>query len=76
MLWDFFQILDGVLVNQVYQCIVNDCCYGLLVDCIKYVIGYEYEVLLRDLFLEKNLFFFDEDQFCVKGYDKILDFIL
>ncbi|EPY74993.1 hypothetical protein CB1_001830005 [Camelus ferus] len=35
MLRDPSQIPDGVLANQVYQCIVNDCCYGPLVDCIK-----------------------------------------
>ena len=35
MLRDPFQIPDGVLANQVSQCIVNDCCYGPLVDCIR-----------------------------------------
>lgn len=54
MLRDPSQIPDGVLANQVYQCIVNDCCYGPLVDCIKHAIGYEHEVLLRDLLLEKT----------------------
>uniref|UniRef100_A0A8C2NTB0 CDAN1-interacting nuclease 1 n=1 Tax=Capra hircus TaxID=9925 RepID=A0A8C2NTB0_CAPHI len=62
MLRDPSQIPDGVLANQVYQCIVNDCCYGPLVDCIKHAIGHEHEVLLRDLLLEKNLSFLDEDQ--------------
>ncbi|GAB1286701.1 CDAN1-interacting nuclease 1 [Apodemus speciosus] len=36
MLRDPSQIPDGVLANQIYQCIVNDCCYGPLVDCIKH----------------------------------------
>ncbi|XP_066133285.1 CDAN1-interacting nuclease 1 isoform X4 [Saccopteryx bilineata] len=76
MLRDPSQIPDGVLANQVYQCIVNDCCYGPLVDCIKHAIGYEHEVLLRDLLLEKNLSFLDEDQLRAKGYDKTPDFIL
>uniref|UniRef100_A0ABI7ZGJ8 CDAN1-interacting nuclease 1 n=1 Tax=Felis catus TaxID=9685 RepID=A0ABI7ZGJ8_FELCA len=57
MLRDPSQIPDGVLANQVYQCIVNDCCYGPLVDCIKHAIGHEHEVLLRDLLLEKSLSF-------------------
>lgn len=76
MLRDPSQIPDGVLANQVYQCIVNDCCYGPLVDCIKHAIGYEHEVLLRDLLLKKNLSFLDEDQLRAKGYDKTPDFIL
>ncbi|XP_036039030.1 CDAN1-interacting nuclease 1 isoform X1 [Onychomys torridus] len=59
MLRDPSQIPDGVLANQVYQCIVNDCCYGPLVDCIKHAIGYEHEILLRDLLLKKNLSFLD-----------------
>nr|XP_020747386.1 uncharacterized protein C15orf41 homolog isoform X2 [Odocoileus virginianus texanus] len=76
MLRDPSQIPDGVLANQVYQCIVNDCCYGPLVDCIKHAIGHEHEVLLRDLLLEKNLSFLDEDQLRARGYDKTPDFIL
>ncbi|XP_054556331.1 CDAN1-interacting nuclease 1 isoform X1 [Talpa occidentalis] len=76
MLRDPSQIPDGVLANQVYQCIVNDCCYGPLVDCIKHAIGHEHEVMLRDLLLEKNLSFLDEDQLRAKGYDKTPDFIL
>ncbi|KAF7251732.1 hypothetical protein EYD10_02659, partial [Varanus komodoensis] len=36
MLRDPSQIPDGVLANQVYQCTVNDYCYGPLVDCIKH----------------------------------------
>ncbi|XP_059771576.1 CDAN1-interacting nuclease 1 isoform X2 [Balaenoptera ricei] len=76
MLRDPSQIPDGVLANQVYQCIVNDCCYGPLVDCVKHAIGHEHEVLLRDLLLEKNLSFLDEDQLRAKGYDKTPDFIL
>ena len=36
MLRDPSQIPDGVLANQIYQCTVNDCCYGPLVDCIKH----------------------------------------
>ncbi|KAF4787839.1 hypothetical protein TURU_164582 [Turdus rufiventris] len=35
MLRDPSQIPDEELANQVYQCTVNDCCYGPLVDCIK-----------------------------------------
>ncbi|XP_069909447.1 CDAN1-interacting nuclease 1 isoform X3 [Oryctolagus cuniculus] len=62
MLRDPSQIPDGVLANQVYQCTVNDCCYGPLVDCIKHAIGHEHEVLLRDLLLEKNLSFLDLGQ--------------
>nr|XP_054095729.1 CDAN1-interacting nuclease 1 isoform X6 [Callithrix jacchus] len=76
MLRDPSQIPDGVLANQVYQCIVNDCCYGPLVDCIKHAIGHEHEVMLRDMLLEKNLSFLDEDQLRAKGYDKTPDFIL
>ncbi|KAM9067332.1 CDAN1-interacting nuclease 1 isoform 2-T2 [Sarcophilus harrisii] len=76
MLRDPSQIPDGVLANQVYQCIVNDCCYGPLVGCIKHAIGHEHEVLLRDLLLERNLSFLDEDQLRAKGYDKTPDFIL
>uniref|UniRef100_A0A8B9QJJ1 CDAN1-interacting nuclease 1 n=1 Tax=Apteryx owenii TaxID=8824 RepID=A0A8B9QJJ1_APTOW len=59
MLRDPSQIPDGVLANQVYQCTVNDCCYGPLVDCIKHAIGHEHEVLLREMLLEKNLSFIE-----------------
>ncbi|KFV03611.1 Uncharacterized protein C15orf41, partial [Pterocles gutturalis] len=76
MLRDPSQIPDGVLANQVYQCTVNDCCYGPLVDCIKHAIGHEHEVLLREMLLEKNLSFIAEDQLRAKGYDKTPDFIL
>ncbi|XP_064004055.1 CDAN1-interacting nuclease 1 isoform X4 [Pogoniulus pusillus] len=76
MLRDPSQIPDGVLANQVYQCTVNDCCYGPLVDCIKHAIGHEHEVLLREMLLERNLSFIAEDQLRAKGYDKTPDFIL
>ncbi|XP_027735081.1 uncharacterized protein C15orf41 homolog isoform X1 [Empidonax traillii] len=76
MLRDPSQIPDGVLATQVYQCTVNDCCYGPLVDCIKHAIGHEHEVLLREMLLEKNLSFIAEDQLRAKGYDKTPDFIL
>ncbi|XP_063804123.1 CDAN1-interacting nuclease 1 isoform X2 [Pseudophryne corroboree] len=69
-------IPDPVLANQVHQCIINDCCNGPLVDCIKHSIGYEHEVLLREKLLERNLAFLDEDQLRIKGYDKTPDFIL
>ncbi|XP_066461950.1 CDAN1-interacting nuclease 1 isoform X2 [Eleutherodactylus coqui] len=76
MLRDPSLIPDPVLANQINQCIVNDCCNGPLVDCIKHSIGYEHEVLLREKLLEKNLAFLDEDQLRIKGYDKTPDFIL
>ncbi|XP_040189784.1 CDAN1-interacting nuclease 1 isoform X2 [Rana temporaria] len=76
MLRDPSLIPDAVLANQVQQCIINDCCNGPLVDCIKHAIGYEHEVLLREKLMEKNLAFLDEDQLRLKGYDKTPDFIL
>nr|XP_006132768.1 uncharacterized protein C15orf41 homolog isoform X2 [Pelodiscus sinensis] len=76
MLRDPSLIPDGVLANQVYQCTVNDCCYGPLVDSIKHAIGHEHEVLLREMLLEKNLSFLAEEQLRAKGYDKTPDFIL
>ncbi|XP_059811806.1 CDAN1-interacting nuclease 1 isoform X2 [Hypanus sabinus] len=76
MLRDPSQIPDRVLANQVYQCTVNDCCYGPLVDCIKHAIGQEYEILLREKLQRKNLSFLDEDQLRTKGYDKTPDIIL
>uniref|UniRef100_A0A8C9NB66 CDAN1-interacting nuclease 1 n=1 Tax=Serinus canaria TaxID=9135 RepID=A0A8C9NB66_SERCA len=65
MLRDPSQIPDGVLANQVYQCTVNDCCYGPLVDCIKH-------------FINSSSYFLctAEDQLRAKGYDKTPDFIL
>nr|XP_056707251.1 CDAN1-interacting nuclease 1 isoform X2 [Euleptes europaea] len=57
MLRDPSQIPDGVLANQVYQCTVNDYCYGPLVDCIKHAIGHEHEVLLQEMLLDKNISF-------------------
>ncbi|XP_040203306.1 CDAN1-interacting nuclease 1-like [Rana temporaria] len=69
-------IPDAILANQVQQCIINDCCNGPLVDCIKHAIGHEHEVLLREKLMEKNLGFLDEDQLRLKGYDKTPDFIL
>ncbi|XP_061752038.1 CDAN1-interacting nuclease 1 isoform X3 [Nerophis ophidion] len=50
-------IPDQTLAKNVYQCTVNDCCYGPLVDCIKHAIGQEHEVLLCDKLKEKNLSF-------------------
>ncbi|XP_066550456.1 CDAN1-interacting nuclease 1 isoform X3 [Amia ocellicauda] len=69
-------IPDRHLANQVYQCTINDCCYGPLVDCIKHAIGQEHEILLRDKLRERNLSFLDENQLRVKGYDKTPDIIL
>uniref|UniRef100_A0A8C3UY11 CDAN1-interacting nuclease 1 n=1 Tax=Catharus ustulatus TaxID=91951 RepID=A0A8C3UY11_CATUS len=65
MLRDPSQIPDEVLANQVYQCTVNDCCYGPLVDCIKH-------------FINSSSYFLctAEDQLRAKGYDKTPDFIL
>ncbi|XP_075049363.1 CDAN1-interacting nuclease 1 isoform X2 [Mixophyes fleayi] len=76
MLRDPSLISNPVLANQVHQCIINDCCNGPLVDCIKHSIGYEHEVLLREKLLERNLAFLDEEQLRIKGYDKTPDFIL
>ncbi|XP_078262523.1 CDAN1-interacting nuclease 1 isoform X5 [Rhinoraja longicauda] len=76
MLRDPSQIPDRVLANQVYQCTVNDCCYGPLVDCIKHAIGQEYEILLCEKLQRKKLSFLDEDQLRTKGYDKTPDIIL
>ncbi|XP_038864921.1 CDAN1-interacting nuclease 1 [Salvelinus namaycush] len=69
-------IPDEALANHVYQCTINDCCYGPLVDCIKHAIGQEAEVLLRDKLKERNLSFLDENQLRTKGYDKTPDIIL
>ncbi|XP_052342311.1 CDAN1-interacting nuclease 1 isoform X1 [Oncorhynchus keta] len=69
-------IPDQALANHVYQCTINDCCYGPLVDCIKHAIGQEAEVLLRDKLKERNLSFLDENQLRTKGYDKTPDIIL
>ncbi|XP_029585732.1 uncharacterized protein C15orf41 homolog [Salmo trutta] len=69
-------IPDQTLANHVYQCTINDCCYGPLVDCIKHAIGQEAEVLLRDKLKERNLSFLDENQLRTKGYDKTPDIIL
>ncbi|XP_036398178.1 CDAN1-interacting nuclease 1 [Megalops cyprinoides] len=69
-------IPDRNLANHVYQCTINDCCYGPLVDCIKHAIGQEHEILLRDKLQERNLSFLDENQLRAKGYDKTPDIIL
>ncbi|KAM9355758.1 CDAN1-interacting nuclease 1 isoform 1-T2 [Pholidichthys leucotaenia] len=69
-------IPDLILANNIYQCTINDCCYGPLVDCIKHAIGHEHEVLLRDKLKEKNLSFLDENQLRTMGYDKTPDIIL
>ncbi|XP_028981539.1 protein C15orf41 homolog isoform X2 [Esox lucius] len=69
-------ISDQTLANNVYQCTINDCCYGPLVDCIKHAIGQEAEVLLRYKLKERNLSFLDENQLRAKGYDKTPDIIL
>ncbi|XP_034966369.2 CDAN1-interacting nuclease 1 isoform X2 [Zootoca vivipara] len=76
MLRDPSQIPDRILANQIYQCTVNDYCYGPLVDCIKHAVGHEHEVLLQEMLLEKNISFLAEDQLRAKGYDKTPDFIL
>ncbi|KAM4665185.1 CDAN1-interacting nuclease 1 isoform 2-T3 [Discoglossus pictus] len=76
MLRDPSLITDPVLANQVHQCIINDCCNGPLVDCIKHSVGHEHEVLLREKLVERDLAFLDEDQLRAKGYDKTPDFIL
>ncbi|XP_025756863.1 CDAN1-interacting nuclease 1 isoform X3 [Oreochromis niloticus] len=69
-------IPDQILANNVYQCTINDCCYGPLVDCIKHAIGHEHEVLLREKLKEKNLSFLDENHLRTMGYDKTPDIIL
>ncbi|XP_044022263.1 CDAN1-interacting nuclease 1 isoform X1 [Siniperca chuatsi] len=69
-------IPDQILANNVYQCTINDCCYGPLVDCIKHAIGQEHEVLLCDKLKERNLSFLDENQLRAMGYDKTPDIIL
>ncbi|CAK6966922.1 CDAN1-interacting nuclease 1 isoform X2 [Scomber scombrus] len=69
-------IPDQTLANNVYQCTINDCCYGPLVDCIKHAIGQEHEVLLCDKLKERNLSFLDENQLRAMGYDKTPDIIL
>lgn len=69
-------ISDQTLAKNVYQCTVNDCCYGPLVDSIKHAIGQEHEVLLRDKLKEKNMSFLDETQLRSMGYDKTPDIIL
>ncbi|XP_063296405.1 CDAN1-interacting nuclease 1 isoform X2 [Pelobates fuscus] len=76
MLRDTSLIPDPVLANQVHQCVINDCCNGPLVDCIKHSVGYEHEVLLREKLIERGLAFLDEDQLRTKGYDKTPDVIL
>ncbi|XP_015245523.1 PREDICTED: uncharacterized protein C15orf41 homolog isoform X2 [Cyprinodon variegatus] len=50
-------IADQILATNIYQCTINDCCYGPLVDCIKHAVGQEHEVLLRDKLMERNLSF-------------------
>lgn len=69
-------IPDQILASNVYQCTINDCCYGPLVDCIKHAIGHEHEVLLREKLKEKNLSFLDENHLRTMGYDKTPDIIL
>ncbi|XP_034381396.1 protein C15orf41 homolog isoform X2 [Cyclopterus lumpus] len=69
-------IPDQMLAKHIYQCTINDCCYGPLVDCIKHAIGQEHEVLLCDKLKERNLSFLDENQLRVMGYDKTPDIIL
>ncbi|KAI9528807.1 CDAN1-interacting nuclease 1 [Dissostichus eleginoides] len=69
-------IPDQILANNIYQCTINDCCYGPLVDCIKHAIGQEHEVLLCEKLKERNLSFLDENQLRVMGYDKTPDIIL
>ncbi|XP_043931873.1 CDAN1-interacting nuclease 1 isoform X2 [Protopterus annectens] len=76
MIRDPSKIPDRVLARQVFQCTVNDCCYGPLVDCIKHAIGHEHEILLREMLQEKKLSFLDENQLRAKGYDKTPDIIL
>ncbi|XP_056446279.1 CDAN1-interacting nuclease 1 isoform X2 [Gadus chalcogrammus] len=69
-------IPDQTLAKHIYQCTINDCCYGPLVDCIKHAIGQEHEVLLCDRLKERNLSFLDENQLRAMGYDKTPDIIL
>uniref|UniRef100_A0A8C7Y0Y2 CDAN1-interacting nuclease 1 n=1 Tax=Oryzias sinensis TaxID=183150 RepID=A0A8C7Y0Y2_9TELE len=76
MLKDPSLIPDQVLAKNIYQCTINDCCYGPLVDCIKHAIGEEHEVLLRDKLKERNLSFLDENKLRTMGYDKTPDIIL
>nr|XP_033499491.1 protein C15orf41 homolog isoform X1 [Epinephelus lanceolatus] len=76
MLKDPSLIPDPILANNIYQCTINDCCYGPLVDCIKHAIGQEHEVLLCDKLKERNLSFLDENQLRTMGYDKTPDIIL
>ncbi|XP_023269028.1 uncharacterized protein C15orf41 homolog [Seriola lalandi dorsalis] len=65
-----------IFLPPLFQCTINDCCYGPLVDCIKHAIGQEHEVLLCDKLKERNLSFLDENQLRAMGYDKTPDIIL
>ncbi|XP_028294857.1 CDAN1-interacting nuclease 1 isoform X3 [Gouania willdenowi] len=76
MLKDPALIQDSILAQNIYQCTINDCCYGPLVDCIKHAIGQEHEILLCDKLKERNLSFLDENQLRTMGYDKTPDIIL
>ncbi|XP_016888361.1 CDAN1-interacting nuclease 1 [Cynoglossus semilaevis] len=69
-------ILSHNISSPSFQCTINDCCYGPLVDCIKHAIGQEHEVLLRDKLKERNLSYLDENQLRTMGYDKTPDIIL
>ncbi|MEQ2165277.1 CDAN1-interacting nuclease 1 [Goodea atripinnis] len=72
----FFFCPAIIFLPPLFQCTINDCCYGPLVDCIKHAVGQEHEVLLRDKLMERNLSFLDENQLRTMGYDKTPDIIL
>jgi CDAN1-interacting nuclease 1 len=76
MLKDPNLIPDPLLSANCLMCIFNDNQDGPLIDMIRYSVGEEYEIKLKNLARQAGLSFYDENNLRRDGYDKTPDLLL
>jgi len=76
MLRDPELIPDPILSANVFTCIFNDIQDGVIIDMVRYTIGEEYEVKLKQMARERGLTFYDEGDLRRDGFDKTPDLLL
>lgn len=76
MLRDPDLIPDPYLSSNVYTCVFSDNQDGIIIDMVRYTVGEEYEVKLKQLAREAGLIFYDEGDLRRVGFDKTVDLLL